>query len=468
LPDASQRCTARGRLAGILFLAATGVFSLRQLASFDVFWYLRSGEEILRRHALSPVDPFSYTSAQAWTNHEWLAEIFVALVGRLGGIPGLVVFEAAGIVFALAILVRGHWPSPDLKSWPAWVGLACAAVVLGLSAEPRGQLLSGILFAATLALCQSDRARPSRRLYFALPMGVLWANIHGGNPTGVALLAILFVASPSRRRALIAVGAGLATLASPYGLHVHEHFLGAHASLPEIREWHSLAKALALGSIPQWAALFSGLLASTLLVSRFRRREPIVFNMLALLIFGAVAICYARFAWELSLVCASILLHLPATSPAANVRLPARRLLGILIAFAILGLATITARQPMGLSFDSRRVPVAAVEYLQRTQPVGPMLNSYNFGGYLMWAYPREKVFIDSRAFTVYSEAHFQDLLRLYAEPPFFRSLEQRWHFRLAVLQRSGRGARLLAWLRGQPDWGVLHEDDVAVILGKV
>jgi hypothetical protein len=95
------------------------------------------------------------------------------------------------------------------------------------------------------------------------------------------------------------------------------------------------------------------------------------------------------------------------------------------------------------------------------------MLNSYNFGGYLMWAYPREKVFIDSRAFMIYSEAHVRDLLRLYEEPPIFRELEQRWHFRLAVLQRAGRGAHFAAWLRTQPDWQVIYEDDLAIILSK-
>jgi hypothetical protein len=78
---------------------------------------------------------------------------------------------------------------------------------------------------------------------------------------------------------------------------------------------------------------------------------------------------------------------------------------------------------------------------LQRHQPPGPMLNSYNFGGYLMWAYPREKVFIDSRAFMIYSEAHFGISCASTKTPPFFRELEQRWHFRLAVLQRAGRGA---------------------------
>jgi hypothetical protein len=95
------------------------------------------------------------------------------------------------------------------------------------------------------------------------------------------------------------------------------------------------------------------------------------------------------------------------------------------------------------------------------------MLNSYNFGGYLMWAYPREKVFIDSRAFMIYSEAHFRDLLHLYETPPFFRELERRWHFRLAVLQRAGRGAGFATWLRAQPDWQVLYEDGTATVLCK-
>jgi hypothetical protein len=93
------------------------------------------------------------------------------------------------------------------------------------------------------------------------------------------------------------------------------------------------------------------------------------------------------------------------------------------------------------------------------------MLNSYNFGGYLQWAYPEEKVFVDGRAFTVYSESHFRSLLRLYREPTFFRELEDRWHFRLAVLARSGRGANFLAWLRDQPDWHVVYEDSLASIL---
>jgi hypothetical protein len=448
-----------------VFFMAAAIFCLRQLNAFDVFWYLRSGEEILRRHALLPTDPFSYTSAGPWINHEWLAEICMALVHRVGGLAGLVVFQAVAIVAVLAILMRGRWPAGHLERWPAWLGLVCATVTLGLSAEPRAQLIAWVLFAATLSLCFADLARPSRRLFWALPIGVLWANIHGGNPTGVVLLGILFLTGPSWRRALVLGGAALATLASPYGLHVHGHFLGAHGALPEIREWYSLLKTLAMGSVPQWAAVSSVLIALLSLVLRYRRREPVRFEAVALLVFFAIATRYARFTWELSILSAASLLR---ASPRQAWRTsPARRVLGLGMALALLVLASTTAAQPVGLGLNANRIPVAAVTFLQRHQPPGPMLNSYNFGGYLMWAYPREKVFIDSRAFMIYSESHVRDLLRLYEDPSFFRELERRWHFRLAVLQRAGRGAHFAAWLRTQPDWQVIYEDDLAIILSK-
>lgn len=458
-------CHDVGRSAGVLFLVAAAIFCLRQLNSFDVFWYLCSGEEMLHRHALLPTDPFSYTSTQSWTNHEWLAEIWFALVHRAGGMPTLVVFQAVAIAAVLAILMRGHWPSAHGERWPAWLGLSCATVTLGLSAEPRAQLLSWVLFASTLSLCFADLTRPSWRLAWAMPIGVLWANIHGGNPTGVALLGILFLARPSRRRALVAVGAGLATLASPYGLRVHGHFLGAHGSLPEIREWYPLTRALAMGSVPQWAALLSALVACAMLVLRYRRGEPIRFEAVALLVFLAVAARYARFTWELSILSAASLLRSTAISPFRF--LSARRGLGLGLALALLAIVSSTVAQPAGLGLNPQRIPVAAVEFLQRHQPPGPMLNSYNYGGYLMWTYPQEKVFIDGRAFMIYSEAHFRDLLRLYETPPFFRELERRWHFRLAVLQRTGRGAGFAAWLRAQPDWQVLYEDAIATVLSR-
>jgi hypothetical protein len=196
---------------------------------------------------------------------------------------------------------------------------------------------------------------------------------------------------------------------------------------------------------------------------RRHRGEPVRFELLALLLFAVVATRYARFTWELSLLCAASLLR----APGARLRASKSGVLGLGLGIVLLAVTSAVAARPFGFDFDQSRIPVAAARFLEQRNPPGPMLNSYNFGGYLMWAHPREPVFIDSRAFMLYSEAHFRDLLRLYAQPDFFRELDMRWHFRLAVLQRGGRGAAFLAWLRTQPDWRVVYEDELAAVLTK-
>src|SRR5262249_45664584 len=104
---------------------------------------------------------------------------------------------------------------------------------------------------------------------------------------------------------------------------------------------------------------------------------------------------------------------------------------------------------------------------LNRARPTGPLFNSYNFGGYLMWAYPSERVFIDGRAFTVYSEDHLRELARVYEEPTPFTELEHPFGFRLCGHQTQGLGAGFARWLSAQPDWKVAYADDLAIVLSR-
>ena len=56
-------------LSIIIVTLAAFLMALRTIHSFDVFWYLRAGGEILTRHALPVHDPFSFTSDKDWLNH---------------------------------------------------------------------------------------------------------------------------------------------------------------------------------------------------------------------------------------------------------------------------------------------------------------------------------------------------------------------------------------------------------------
>jgi hypothetical protein len=281
---------------------------------------------------------------------------------------------------------------------------------------------------------------------------------------GIAGLALLagfaqpWSWSTHRRRAAVGLGVVALTLASPYGFAVHEHFLGNHASLPEIREWHSLGRVIADGSVSH--TLFLALTIVTGVALYLRPvRAPLPLLLFAL--FTLLAAKYVRFCAEASFVYVALL----ATQPAAGEGWWKRWAPAGAGAVA-LALSVGTGR-PVGMGLAPNRFPEGAAAWL-RTHPIpGPMFNSFNYGGYLLWAVPEQKVFIDSRVHTVYADSHFRSLVRAYEDPRAWAELEDRWGFRLAVLQRHGRGASLAQAMANDPSWRVMYADSASLILAR-
>ena len=443
------------------------VVSVCRIVEHDTPWLLRAGEEILRTRSLPRLDPFSYTSQQEWLNHEWLAEVLLAATHRLGGLLGLGLLQGIVCAATVGLLVwarpRGDENRDPLAGF-APVAFAAAAAILREAASPRAQLFANLLFAATLAVAlRSARARQgggSARMAAALAIGLALTQVHGGNPNVAILFGLLFLSAPSLRNALMALAAAALTCAGPYGYHVHEHFLRGQDTLPVFHEWRPLSFAVSEGSPILIGFLVLDLAAFGALLHRHRRGENIRFEALALLFFSAAAARYVRFSSEASMVAAVVL------APAlARIRPGRAGILGLAAALALLVAVLPLSARGIGIGFEADRFPIAAVEFLRAQHPPGPMFNSYGYGGYLMWAWPEERVFIDGRAFTVYPADRIGDLLAVYDDPPRFRELERRFGFRLAVLQRSGRGAALVEELRKRADWRIVHEDAVATVL---
>jgi hypothetical protein len=438
--------TAR-RLGAFAALAACGLVAVQ---SFDTPWLLRAGRLIVESGALPAADPCSYTATRPWLHHEWLAEVGLYGLHRAGGFAALVVVQ--GLVLAATLALVAWAARARLLALPVLL----AAAVLREALEPRAALFTLPLFAATWALCLRDRERPSPALWAVLPLQLLWTQVHGGNPNGVALVGLLAITAPSWRRLAVAAAAAALTCAGPYGPRVFEHFLGARGDFPAIREWQPLRVALAAGGVSEWLAVGLVAWAAVVLVVRRRRGERVLYEAAALALFALLAWQFVRFVAEASLVAATI---------AARVRWR-REWVGSVAGLALLATLTVVGRPP-GLGLQPGRYPEPAVDWLRANRPPGPMLNSYNYGGYLLWAYPEEKVFIDGRAFTVYDPALVRDLVAVYDDPGRFDELERRFGFRLAVLQRAGRGAAFAAMLARRPGWREAWADPRTVILVK-
>jgi len=231
--------------AGIVCLTLTLV-PLR--ASHDEWWHLKSGRYI-EENGLPRNDVFTYTAASyRWVNHEWLAQVTLWRVYRLGEVEGLggvravIVFKAAWI--AAAYLAFGGFLG-RAAGVPA-AGALAAAMTAALSRRtlfPRPPFLTYGLLALTYAALLAGRRRGTAPgwLLLLIPLFALWANLHGGFLAGLVVVGAFWLeavadwalaawrlepTAPARRAlgwmSAVLAGCVLATAATPYGFQLLE------------------------------------------------------------------------------------------------------------------------------------------------------------------------------------------------------------------------------------------------------
>src|SRR5216683_846153 len=105
--------------------------------------------------------------------------IKLALIGHV---------TAAGTAFVLA-LAAARWRGGSTRS-VCWLALPSIFLLVWGSWNARAQSLALVLFVALIWLLIADARKQSRRVFLALPLLVVWANVHGTAITG-ALLVVL-------------------------------------------------------------------------------------------------------------------------------------------------------------------------------------------------------------------------------------------------------------------------------------
>jgi hypothetical protein len=125
------------------------------------------------------------------------------------------------------------------------------------------------------------------------------------------------------------------------------------------------------------------------------------------------------------------------------------------------GVKVYVAADPEAIA-EARRelLPIDAVAYLEQSQPPGPLFNSYNWGGYLIWAARDFPVFVDGR-----TDLYDDDLLRVYVSTYFVQS---GWEANLndaginTVLVESS--SPLIQVLGLTSEWDQRYADEIATV----
>ena len=170
----------------IVLLLCLFLMTLRPIVDPDFWWHLRTGQFIAQTHSIPHTDPFSFTKAgQPWLTHEWLSELILYGLFRLGSFA-LLIFTFS-IIITVAFLLTYLRSPAGTRPYVAGFMLLLGAVATAPTWGVRPQMIS-LLF-ASLFLLLLDHYRSAGKLKFLIPLPVImlvWVNLHAGYFLGLA------------------------------------------------------------------------------------------------------------------------------------------------------------------------------------------------------------------------------------------------------------------------------------------
>jgi hypothetical protein len=136
----------------------------------------------------------------------------------------------------------------------------------------------------------------------------------------------------------------------------------------------------------------------------------------------------------------------------------------LLLAVVLTALVRIGSVLENQATAERQKFPAAAVEWIQAHRPAPNLLNSYGWGGYLIWRlYPDYKVFIDGRA-DVHGDAFIEGFLEAYRAETGWQSKLAETGVRLVLVEPDAPLANALA---NDSLWTLAFSDSQSVIYQK-
>ena len=384
---------------GAVFVASA-VLAARTGLRADSWLSFLAGREIVS-HGLPHADGLAVLShGRPWVDQQWLGHLALYALYRGGGFK-LVLF--ASIVIQLAALALGLRFARRRGASPLAIAPFAFATWLVSSSWLRTQVFSQLLFVVLVWLLAEQSRRTSPRVFLALPLLMLWANLHGAAIVGAALVALLGLtelvalirlrkqsAGKWARALALGLTPWLCLFVTPYGFSIVSYYRSTLAN-PAFRrflsEWAPPTVFSAQG------AVFFVLAAGVAVIVGRRTRDLTHFEIAALVFTAVGALLAAR---SIPWFAYTALLLLPAvTERAWPERTAAGRdswltsALALVACLAAVVMLVLAARWPQTrftAAYPSSAV--AAVARATGRHPKARVLASYELADWLLFSDP--------------------------------------------------------------------------------
>lgn len=384
----------------------------------DVWWHVRVGSWIVQHRSFPQTGIFSRTAAsQPWRAYSWGYELLISRVYESFSFMGMGVF---GALLTIAVALTILWMLLRLSGrfWVGWMLTVVVSSAFLFNIAPRPVFFTAILFTIILTLLLEAQCSGRVQLLYWLPLiFLIWANCHIQFIYGIAVLGLFaginfvqrialwaraypdFLLQPTlplKQVVAVLTCCLLATCVGPYSFHLYQVVFG-YATSKVIYKMLIEFQALSFDFLNQYIELL--LPASAFFVIGWQKKiDPF---KLALLLLGSIcAFRTWRDAWFVCIPSGAVIasFFFPGNDKERSISVP--QWLGT-AATAFLLLLLVAPQvdfNPRGLDRAiSAEYPVDAVNFLRRNPVGGPLYNSFDWGGFLIFYMPEYPVSIDGR-----------------------------------------------------------------------
>jgi hypothetical protein len=454
----------------------------------DTGYHIRAGEYILTHFTVPTHDIFSYiTPPLPWIAHEWLSEVIMALVHKLTGLTGMVIFFSLLMAVTYFIFMKF---SQSLNSNSVLTALIVLLAIASSSVHwlARPHIFSLLLTVVWYAILENYQYKDKDRLLWLPFLMLLWVNLHGGFILGLLLLGVFWFGnlmatlSPEelkrntanekfKKLTVITALCVLFSLLNPRGYEILVFpfkMVTNRFVVDNVTEFLS----------PNFHVVlpFLYLLLVTVTVLSISRIPLNAMELMLVVLFTYMSLYSSRYIPLFAVIIVPILLrqvqsilrnlnNRPAKlfqERSRNLELIDASARGHLWpALSVVGVCALALYGQIEFKFDEKTKPVAAVEFLKRERVTGNMFNDDEFGDYLIYAaWPEYKVFFDGRS-DMYGETWGTQYLKVVnVQRGWEQVLEKNsisWVFAVA-------GSPLSTVLAEKGNWHLIYADKVAEI----
>ncbi len=498
-------------LLGIFLVLVFMASSYKVSGDDDLFWHLATGRYIVENKVVPDTDVFGHiTSGSEWIPFEWGWDLITYALYNIGGYNAILTFRSLAfcfVFFVLFMLLRKF----KVNSFLSILLLFVMLVATMDRFSPRPHLITYIFFSLLLYILLNykyiNREKYTKRLYFIPLIFLVWANSHMGVLAGGLILFVFTISetiiyykpksfstseikpltqAQLKKLWIIAIVSGLVLLVNPHGIQTYMYAY-SHTKmkmLETVNEWQNpFTDKMDFGFITTLYKIFlySGIIV---LIYAFKKKD--LFFALMFIAFAAYSVRAIRFTVDYEMIMIPFIIisvnyfimNLKNTGVINFLKgnIP-KAVLGLFIVYIISQIPSNAIYEKLqyyrlyGWGINSDFIPVQLFDFIKENKISGTPYNHFGTGGYMVWNFPGEKNFIDSRNLNDDIFNEYNSIMQMV--PGFEKKLEDRGVDYVIYLdpdltRRPNDLKRMITkYLSRNPNWKLVFWDDKSMLFVK-